>query len=308
MDESVFNVIYSIPEWLGSWLTTALGGLTAVIALYLFFHFRAGSSYGFINRLYAMLIGGSEFHQDSVANFWRERKDVERFNALFKTNAKSLHDIQKFISWIENNELDLRKFTGLQDWFDFEKRKVKKMKAWQLTTPFAFALLAYFSSMPIIKIASADAALIKLNDEKQWMWVNHTEVRSSSINPFRDKNKDWILKESACSKMEFDTEKVAKSIQLKKKSINIICESFSNADDAEVIDGIITDQKMLWPVAIALWLFALCSFTIAVRRANATHARPYLLNKLKKARLRRVTSAPSNQSSPPGAATTDVAS
>jgi hypothetical protein len=184
MNESTFKVVLNIPEWLGSWLTTTLSGLTVIITLYLFFRWRAGSSYGFLNRLYAIFIGGSEFHHDVTAKFWSDRKDIERFNALFNTKAKSLNDIQKFIIWIEDNELDLRKFTTLKDWFDFEKRKVKKPKKWQLATPFVFTLLAYISSIPISVIASVDAALIKFNDERQWIWLGHTEAKNFSLNPF----------------------------------------------------------------------------------------------------------------------------
>lgn len=67
MNESTFKVVLNIPEWLGSWLTTTLSGLTVIITLYLFFRWRAGSSYGFLNRLYAIFIGGSEFHHDVTA-------------------------------------------------------------------------------------------------------------------------------------------------------------------------------------------------------------------------------------------------
>ncbi|MFM5728674.1 DUF6216 family protein [Aeromonas hydrophila] len=290
MSESIFKVVVDIPEWLGSWLTTALGGLTVIIVLYLFFRLRAGSSYGFLNRLYAVLIGGSGFHHEIAEKFWRDQKDVERFNALFNTKAKSLKDIQTFIAWIEKHELELRKFTSLKKWFDLEKRKVKRLKKWQLVTPFIFTILAYFLAIPISTIASTDAALLKFNDEEQWMWLGHTEARSFSLNPFRDRNNDWRINKSICSNKDHDMTNLLQKTQLQQKNINITCKSFSNSEDAKRISQIIGDQKIFWFFAVFLWVYTLLSFMETLRRADTNHVRAYLLNKLKKARLRKQTS------------------
>lgn len=49
--------------------------------------------------------------------------------------------------------------------------------------------------------------------------------------------------------------KAAKDAQFQQKTINIICESFSNGEDSKQIDKIITEQNVFWLIAIILWLF-----------------------------------------------------
>nr|WP_027311662.1 DUF6216 family protein [Balneatrix alpica] len=98
MDAAALKIVADILPWLSPVIFTALAAI--------WFRLRAGTSYGLLNRLYAIVIGGKEFHDSSVAEYWNERKDVERFNALFNTRAKSLKDIQRFRLWIERHDLD----------------------------------------------------------------------------------------------------------------------------------------------------------------------------------------------------------
>lgn len=289
MDESPLQMFIDSAGWIGGWLI----GPILLLVLFGYFHLRAGTSYGFLSRLYALLIGRSEFHNESLTAFWQERKDVERFNALFNTKAKSLKDIELFVRWIENYDLDIRKFTRLKSWFDFEKRQVKKLKVRQLVTPLVFTLISYLASITATDLASTNAALIKLGGEEQWIWVGHSEASSFSINPFSANSDAWRLTKTACGKAGFDASLVASEIGLQGKSINAICESFSNSEDAKRIDSFIAKQKIFWLLAVILWVLALNFFSEALRRAGAHKARPYLRDKFNAARLRRATLAPS---------------
>jgi len=99
MDEAIFKMVFDVPTWVFPSL--------AFLLLAMYFHKRSGTSYGLFSRLYALLIGGSDFTDSSLSEFWNDRKDIERFNALFGLKAHSLHDIHLFNKWIEAYNLDI---------------------------------------------------------------------------------------------------------------------------------------------------------------------------------------------------------
>lgn len=295
MNKSISNGFFNIQEMLGSWLITSFSNIAVVILpfvfLFIFFKMRTGTSYGLLNRLYTIFIGGSDFHHDPVIKFWHERKDVERFNALFNMKAKSLKEIQLFVDWIEKYDLDLEKFTRLRGWFDFEKRTVEKINAWWIAVPCAFALLAYFTLFPTMVVASVDAALIRFKSEEQWIFLDHTQARNFSINPLRNKVNDWQISKVDCSNSSFSTEKTAKKNQLLEENVRIICESFNNLEDAQWIENTINSQKFFWFVVVALGLISRYCFVQAVRMGNTYNSRRYLRGKIKSTRLGRSPSA-----------------
>jgi len=283
MDESIFKMVFAIPRWQATGAILIIAFIVGAV----YFHRRAGTSYGLLSRLYALLIGGSDFHHDSLIEFWKERRDVERFNALFNIKAKSATDIERFNRWIKDYDLDVSTFTKLKSWFDLERRKVRKVKKWQYISPLVLVLVAYFATVFTAGIGFADAALIKLGGEDQWIWLNHKKASSFNYNPFRDSANDWYLTKSACEKADFDSQAVADSTGLKQQSISAICNSFDNADDAKHIDDVILDQKIFLLIAVIPFLFGIHCYLEALRRANVKAARRHLYNKLIRAKMRK---------------------
>ncbi|WP_409525843.1 DUF6216 family protein [Nitrincola sp. MINF-07-Sa-05] len=273
MEVETLKIVADISPWLSLVLLTVF----AVI----WFRLRAGTSYGLINRLYAIVIGGKEFHDNSVTEFWNERKDVERFNALFNTRAKSLKEVNLFIKWINRNDLDLRRLAKLNDLFDMEEREVKK-GSYRLATIF-FSVVGFvlvLLSIYLMELARKDAALIKFNDETQWMWLSHDAAYSTAYNPFRDRAQDWRLTAETCSQTPLDKESFAAQAKLKPENITNICESFTNAKDIQRIDEIINNQKsFVWLALAFLPLFLYC-FNSALRLNSARQAKSYLKKKL----------------------------
>lgn len=300
MDAATFEMVADILPGLLFFLLIVLAAI--------WFRLRAGTSYGLLNRLYAIVIGGKEFHDSNVAEYWNERKDVERFNALFNTRAKSVKDIQRFRLWIEKHDLDFRTFTSIQRWFDFEKRKIKKLNTWQLALPFIGAFLYVLLSSPLIPLATASSALLKFKDEEQWMWINETAASSFSYNPFRDKSNDWRISPELCSQSTFDPTELSKQVKLQPTNIQIICNSFGEPNSTSHINEVIADQRLFWIFVVISWIFAFHSFKEAIRRADANRARPYLLNKLLSARLRKEPATGSDQESKTKAASPKIAS
>ena len=62
MEESVFGMVIDISGLPGPLLNMAIL-VVSFIGLRLFFHYRAGTSYGFVSRLYALLAGRSEYQR-----------------------------------------------------------------------------------------------------------------------------------------------------------------------------------------------------------------------------------------------------
>ena len=274
MEVETLKLLADISPWLSFVLLT----LSTVI----WFRLRTGTSYGLLNRLYAIVIGGREFHDHSVTDFWNERKDVERFNALFNTRAKSLKEVNLFIKWVERNNLDLRKLARLNALFDMEKREVKK--GWyRLATTFFLAVAFVLSvfSLYLVGLAQKDAALVKFNDETQWMWLNHDAAYSATFNPTRNQGQDWRLTADTCSQTPLDTDSLAEQAKLKPANILNICESFTNPKDIQHVDEIINSQKSFMWLALGLLLIGLYAFNSALRTSSAHHAKTYLKKKLR---------------------------
>ncbi len=261
-----------------------LPGLSFVLLIIfaaIWFRLRAGTSYGLLNRLYAIVIGGKDFHDNSVTGFWNDRKDIERFNTLFNTRAKSLKEVKLFIKWVERNNLDLRKLAKLNDLFDMEKREVKKAWYGPATTFFLIiGLILLVLSIFTVELGIKNAALVKFNDETQWMWLSHNAAYNTTYNPFRDRTQDWRLTAEICSHKPLNTESLATQAKLKPENITNICESFENPADIKRLDEIINSQKAFLWIALGLLLIDLYSFNAALRLNAAREAKAYLKKKL----------------------------
>jgi len=266
MDVETLKLIADISPWLSFVILTLL--------TVIWFRIRSGTSYGLLNRLYAIVIGGKEFHDNSIMVFWNERKDVERFNALFNTRAKSLKEVHLFVKWIERHNLDLQKLTKLNDYFDMEKREVKEGQ-YRLAAAFFVAVTLVLSviSLCLTVLAVEDAALIKFNNETQWMWLNHNAAYSVPLN-------DWRLTADACSQEPLETEALAAQTKLKPANILKICESFTNAEDIQRVEEIIKSQRSFLWLALGFLILTLYSFNYVQRLSSAYHAKTYLKKKL----------------------------
>lgn len=273
MEPVTLEVVANLLPWLPIIILTSFAAV--------WFHLRAGTSYGLLNRLYAIVIGGKEFHDDSVTEFWNERKDIERFNALFNIRAKSLKEINRFIKWLNINDLDLRKLANLNDLFDMEKMEVKKGPYFIAThlllcATLFFALLSTF----LVNLAGKDAALVKFSDEAQWIWLNHDAAYSTNYNPFRDNAQNWRLTVKTCSQAPLNPESLSKRTQLKPENINNICESFSNKEDIQRVTEIIESQTSFVWLALVFTLLSIYLFKVALQMNTARKANDYLKKKL----------------------------
>ncbi|QLE99367.1 DUF6216 family protein [Neptunomonas phycophila] len=273
MDAATFEIVADF--------LPGLSFILLIIFAAIWFRLRAGTSYGLLNRLYAIVIGGKDFHDKSVTQFWNDRKDIERFNTLFNTRAKSLKEVNLFIEWIERNNLDLRMLANLNSHFDMEKREVKEGKYRLVTVCFlALVFVLVVFSLYLIGLAVRDAALVKFNDETQWMWLSHDAAYSATLSPINNQGQDWRLTAEICSQAPLDTNSIAEQAKLKPENILNICESFINEKDIQRVDEIINEQKSFLWLALGFLLLGLYSYNSASRMNSAHQAKTYLKKKL----------------------------
>jgi hypothetical protein len=247
----------------------------------IWFRIRAGSSYGLLNRLYAIVIGGKEFHDNYVTDFWNDRKDIERFNTLFNTRAKSLQEVKSFIEWIKENNLDIRKLANLNSLFNMEKKEVQEGKYGLATTSLVVsALFLVIFSMYLIGLAISNAALVKFNDETQWIWLNHDTAYSATLDPRYNQGQNWRITAETCSQTPLDSKQLAEQTKLKPENILNICESFINEKDIKFVDETINRQKFFFWPALAFLILAFYSSNLARKMFSAHQAKIYLKKKL----------------------------
>ncbi|WP_305856426.1 DUF6216 family protein [Balneatrix alpica] len=254
MDEAALKAVLNMPSWLGSGLISGVGGVLGLLLLFLFFRWRMGSSYGVTNRLYALLIGGADFNQPSLLQFWQERQDIERFNALFNFRARNLAQIQAFTHWVAQYDLCLHQLARLHSWFDFDTRKIAK-PTWHKVLPGLLILVcSYGLLIACLVTVFADSALVKLKGEERLLWLNHQEAMSFSYHPLRSKGSDWVLERGQCTAADFDANTLAATLAIQPATLNSLCQFFASETAHEQLGQLLAQQQSLVWLALLLLL------------------------------------------------------
>jgi len=287
MDESPLTVFFSLPAWIVPSLFPVL--------LAIFFQMRSGSSYSLVNRLYALLIGGTEFSDAKLKKFWEERTDIERFNALFHMQAKTIKEIHWFQKRVQKNELSMQFFSKMRGGFDSQRRKIKKLKPWVWLIPGIIFLLVVLPIQPYLFIASSDAAIIKLKNESQWMSLNKDRAASVSLYPPATMGKEWRFDKSDCASIGLST--LAEKSGFKEGSIKTICSSFENKESLEYFEQVVNDQKNFWYISILYILVAMFLIRLLFSVVHTIRGRRALLEAYLQARRNRILLSGNNKRS-----------
>ena len=283
MDESPLAVFFSLPAWIVPSLFP--------VSLAIYFQMRSGSSYSLVNRLYAILIGGSEFSDDKLKKFWEERTDIERFNALFHMQAKTIKEIYWFQKRVQKNELNMKLFSKMRGGFDSQRRKIKKLKPWILLVPGIIFLLVALPIQPYLFIASSDVAIIKLKNES----LNRDGAASVSLYPPATMDKEWRFDKSDCASIGLST--LAEKSRFKEKSIKTICSSFENKESLEYFEQVVNDQKNFWYISILYILVAILLIRLLFSVVHTIRGRKALLEAYLQARRNRILRSGNNKRS-----------
>ncbi len=256
--------------------------LLSILALVFYFHRRAGSSYGFFNRIYALVMGGGEFYDEEISRFWKERRDVERFNALFNVGAKSVSEIVRFKSWVERFRIDVRLIANLRGRVDLEKMRVVKVSWWE--SPVLLSILILFTVVFLffLSIAASNSALLKFNDEGQWLWLDHEKAYSTRLHDLFSGGDEWEITKSECEQAEGDYGGLLFDSGPNEKSVGFICNSFFDEEQSSEVEDTIKEQRFFFAPAAASFLFMLIPYLELMAISRAVCARRHIANKYKK--------------------------
>jgi hypothetical protein len=291
MDESPLTLFFSLPAWIVPSLFP--------IALAIYFQMRSGSSYSLVNRLYALLIGGSEFSDAKLKKFWEERTDVERFNALFHMQAKTIKEIHWFQKRVQKNELNIQFFSKMRGGFNSQLRKIKKLSPKLYYSSISalglILIIVVLAIQPLLFIASSDGAILKLKDEDQWMSINRNGFSSVSWFPLAEIGKEWAFDKAACTSLE--TNLLVEKTKLLKPSVEIICNSFDDSGSLIYFEKTIKDQKNFWYIGALYFVVAVFLGRLIISTIHTYRGRKALLEAYLQARRNRILRSGNNKRS-----------
>tara|TARA_R110002020_G_scaffold457666_1_gene674641 strand:- start:5509 stop:6360 length:852 start_codon:yes stop_codon:yes gene_type:complete len=251
----------------------------SIVAIVFSFHYRVGSSLSFKGRLYALIIDRSDFHDENIKIFWRDRKDVERFNAIFNIGAKSVSEVVGFGRWVDKYNLDIKFLTNLKGRIDLEKMRLRRVGLWEILALFVMTIVFLFGFLFFLSIAFSSSALVRFDDNEPWLWLSGNSAHSNKLADLLSNESGWDITVSDCdNNIESIKEKV-RSSGVSKETVDIICRSFANEKDKAKVEEIIREQKILVVPALVALFFVLLPYIELQRIGKSLSARRHVFNK-----------------------------
>lgn len=95
--------------------TTIVTGVLVAVLLWV----RASSIHSVLDRLWRLLGGDADIHDEELKAFMNERRDVERFRFLCRIKLKSYIEIHALIGAVKTHSLDFDQLTRARYWLRF---------------------------------------------------------------------------------------------------------------------------------------------------------------------------------------------
>ncbi|MCP1651334.1 DUF6216 family protein [Pseudomonas nitroreducens] len=231
--------------------------LALSIACIFYFIYRARSSLFLRDRLWKLIGGKTEFHNESFEMLRKEARDLEHFRMEFRVPADTMNDANEFISWQKRNEIPTGKIALAHshiDWSEFGNPKIKGNLKSQ-----AILLLLLVAALTMSGIASlaftlSPYAIVSFPDSPNF-YLKKNEFKlgilSNSINQITCKDEDLLKTESELQKFPLEKTK-------------IVCESINNPKDEEKISRLFKEQVSggLSLLTISIIYMAMCIYTL----------------------------------------------
>lgn len=263
------NLIQSIIKF--DTLISATVAIFIILGIGYIFYSRSGSTYSLYYRLWSLFVGEKVFYDNNLEKYMQERKDLDKFNAVFNTEAKTKVDLLRFHRRIEKYGIDIKRISESKGNFDFHTLKMRKPSLTGSFMTLFFSIGVFLFSIVIIAVGVSDKAILKFNDGEPWIAINHKMAK-----PIFNKYK---ITPETCKKENFNAVNIHEKTELSINSIQAICQSFNSKDDAKAIDKYISGQKGLPWIAVLLLVVAFQIFIFSVRRFCARDCRGYLKRK-----------------------------
>jgi len=257
-------------------LISAIAAIIILLAISYIFYSRSGSTYSLYYRLWSLFVGDKKFYDENLETYMQERKDLDKFNAVFNTEAKTKTDLLRFHTRITKHGIDIKKISESKGNFDFYKLKMGKPSLSFSFITFLFSVGVFLFSLVIVALGVSDKAMLKFHDEEPWVLINH-EMAKPAFSKYK-------ITPETCKKDNYDVNKINRLTKLSPNTIEVICHSFDSKDDAKTIDKYIAGQKGLPWIAVLLLFVAFRIFIFSIRRFCARDYRGYLKNQYIKSR------------------------
>lgn len=242
----------------------------------IFFIIRTNSFFSLLYRLVILLFGKPKSNLDLINDI----VEVERFNFLYKKDAVSIKQKEKFEKWIRDYELDFKLITSVGKYFDIDTlmiKKTSKIKSFILYLVNTFCLIIL---LPIFIFSSAflvgDFAMLSFKSNDKIFLMNTNEAKGFSLF---DTENVWFVDSKVC-------ENKTSVVNLSGEELSIVCDIFSDKDDVEYIDRLIHKQRLFLTVPwVISMFFILFLFNDMNRLINRSVCRKMIYRKIKRKRL-----------------------
>lgn len=238
-----------------------ISALIVLIIIWVYFYFKSNSLYSIIDKLWFLFVGSKGFTNESMNSFHKDRHDLDKFNAIYNFKATNTLQIEKFILWTKREKYDTRKISSIKGWFDISKLEPLRppvLETWILgLISIALCILVAFFAF----LGSTQNAVIKLNENDPWIFMNHTRAK----NPFNH----LTITKVDCRNEKYPRDKYSLKSGITTASIESICAAFDKPSEMNAVDKIIRKQTtLIYFSFISLFLF-FQSLKYFLRRMNA---------------------------------------
>lgn len=123
----------------------ALIGLALPIGIVLFtlyFILKSNSAATIYNKLWSLLFGEKDFHNNTINNFAKAQHDIDKFNFIYGFRFQDFGQLERFIQWIEANDYQIYWFSNLGSFFDRKTFEIKRISNSLLWFSFSMGILS----------------------------------------------------------------------------------------------------------------------------------------------------------------------
>ncbi|EXU76025.1 DUF6216 family protein [Erwinia mallotivora] len=253
-------------------LISTLIAIGIILSMVYVFYSRSGSTYSLYYRLWSLLVGEKNFHDVHLESYMQERKDLDKFNAIFNTDIKKKNDLDDFYKWLVRYDIDIKKISESKGNFDFHNMKMRKPHWMLIIMAAIFSVLMFIFGVAIAAISITDKAILQFHDGEPWVLINHNMAK-----PMFNK---YIITPKDCLKENYNANKIMEKTKFYLSTVETICHSFNSNTDKEIIDKFVASQKKVSWLTFVILYVSFRFFIFSTRGVCARDCRTYIKKQL----------------------------
>lgn len=258
-----------------------------------FFWFRASSLFSVFYRFIIFLFGKNKLNSSLINDI----VEIEIFNFLYKKDAISLRQKDRFEKWVNDYELDFRLLTKVGKKLDIETLKLRKLSSYKYVMSSLIMLSAFFvmiCSLGILSKVSKDSVLLSFDETKTIFYIDLKKNLAEGFSFFPRANNTWLIKSSDCRKDNgknevkedyFKGNELAKS-NLTEDEFEGVCNLFNSGDESNFREIRLKQYRAFVILLILSFVVFLCSLKDIRDLSDYIECRIMIYKKLKAKRVR----------------------